>query len=280
MHLLDGFTKSDKEIIEEIHSSFDNAQEELLQQAMKIINDTKSNLSSKAERLEAIGFTASELVKRNKANKGTILESSNDAELVNYYKQNYPFQKFLKVSQLEEICKKYNLIFAPISSYKEDVPDKNLSEIENSKVLLRSDEAKDYEWCEISTHSYILPGSPFLSIFDKAFYLIDRKVEDKNFNFYSDADKYLKKKYNINSSKYLVDTVRNFKENRQGLFIAAPKSHFDLKGLQNKGLGFLSVSITEVKDPIVFRYVRGGIQVLSKWGLEAEDEMLQNEILN
>ena len=64
------------------------------------------------------------------------------------------------------------------------------------------------------------------------------------------------------------------------MFITAPKSHFDLKDLKSKGLGFFDITITEVKDPIVFRYVKGGIQVLSKWGLEASDATLQNEILN
>ena len=65
-----------------------------------------------------------------------------------------------------------------------------------------------------------------------------------------------------------------------GLFIAAPKSHFDLKELDQNGKGFFKTTKQEIKDPIVFRYVKGGIQVLSKWGLEAEDEMLQQEILN
>jgi hypothetical protein len=27
-------------------------------------------------------------------------------------------------------------------------------------------------------------------------------------------------------------------------------------------------------DPIVFRFVRGGVLIISKWGLEAEDESL------
>lgn len=67
---------------------------------------------------------------------------------------------------------------------------------------------------------------------------------------------------------------------RGGLFIAAPQSHFDTKGLTKKGLGFFSVFETEIKDPIVFRYVRGGIQVLTKWGLEANDPALVVPKLN
>jgi len=34
------------------------------------------------------------------------------------------------------------------------------------------------------------------------------------------------------------------------------------------------------KDPIVFRHVKRGIQVITKWGLEADDEALQVGILN
>jgi hypothetical protein len=68
---------------------------------------------------------------------------------------------------------------------------------------------------------------------------------------------------------------------REGLFIAAPKDHFDLKGLKHiTGThGFFSTTRIH-KDPIVFRYVKGGIQIISKWGLEASDPMLVNEINN
>ena len=42
-----------------------------------------------------------------------------------------------------------------------------------------------------------------------------------------------------------------------------------------------NITVTEVKDPIVFEYCRGGmIRVISKWGLEGEDELLLNEKLN
>ena len=66
-----------------------------------------------------------------------------------------------------------------------------------------------------------------------------------------------------------------------GFFIAAPKSHFNLKSVIKKGkFSFLSIRVTEVKDPIVFRYCRGGIQILSKWGLEGEETSLTNEKMN
>lgn len=38
----------------------------------------------------------------------------------------------------------------------------------------------------------------------------------------------------------------------------------------------ITTQIVEVKDPIVFRYVNGGIQVITKWGIEAEDKILND----
>lgn len=67
-----------------------------------------------------------------------------------------------------------------------------------------------------------------------------------------------------------------------GLFIAAPEKDFNLDGLTKKGIRGYFKTITEkrVDDPIVFRYVADGIQVLSKWGLEANDEALANPLDN
>lgn len=70
-----------------------------------------------------------------------------------------------------------------------------------------------------------------------------------------------------------------FKINRDGLFICAPIKHFDTKGLKKSGRGFFNFTPLPT-DPIVFRYVKGGVQVLSKWGLEADDYRLVQENLN
>jgi hypothetical protein len=59
------------------------------------------------------------------------------------------------------------------------------------------------------------------------------------------------------------------------LFIAADKALFNLKGLEKSknGFGFFKKHIPN-PDPIVFRYVKGGILIISKWGLEANDPEL------
>ena len=96
MNLLQNLFKDEKVIIQEIHNSFDNAQDELLKQATSIIEQYKPNLSNKAERLEKLGFVNSETVVKNIDRKKVLISSKKDADLVNYYKTSYPFLKFLK----------------------------------------------------------------------------------------------------------------------------------------------------------------------------------------
>lgn len=275
--------KSETQIIQEIHNSFDNAQDELLSQAKAIIESCENNDHlSKAERLKAIGFTQTELVKSAEKQKQRLVESRSDAELVEYYKQNYPFQKFLKESQLDEICEKYNLVYAPVSKYLKDVPEKNLRDIENATDLKEGDSVgieKTYELINrYKTNKdrfdkfnlQMNNGSPIYS---------EDKVKELTDNYHPDITTAVwvaTGRFNGIHVDYKKTTI-----NKIGLFIAAPKSHFDTSGLTKKGkFGFMSVTVREVKDPIVFRYCRGGIQVITKWGLEASDEMLVNEIEN
>lgn len=72
-----------------------------------------------------------------------------------------------------------------------------------------------------------------------------------------------------------------FERNSTGLYICAPEDQFDTTNLVDvNGLLKLGRPILVEKDPIVFRYVRGGVQIITKWGLEAADEALANEKLN
>ena len=277
MNLLQNLFKNEKIIIQEIHDSFDNAQDELLKQATSIIEQHKPNLSNKAERLEKLGFVNSETVLKNLDRKEVLISSKKDADLVNYYKTSYPFLKFLKEEQLNTICEKYNLIYAPVGRYKEDVPEKNVSEIENAQPLKNEDFRKEKFFIKVTDFGSWSVPKDLREILDKGF-VSDEKFYKSDGSIIKAAKKY--GGYNGNFGGYCFRKCSIEKMDYSGLFIAAPKSHFDLKGLKNKALGFFNFTITEVKDPIVFRYVKGGIQVLSKWGLEADDEMLQQEILN
>lgn len=287
--------KDSQTVIKEIHNAFDSAQDRLLKDAENILSTVKPNekseIEDKAERLERLGFTSSLAVKeasgireQRKEKETLIVKSRGEAELISYYKHTYPFLKFLTEVELDKICNKYNLIYAPVGNYKEDVPLKNLREIENSQELKSLDKCGTKYIVKVKS-SNIKPSKVSPEIEDK---LINgfEATHDMIFAFGNypewSVSTIINKAFNIE-----VDFIRyttmdwGYSEiNKSGLFICAPKSHFDLKGLKKNKLGYFFTTITEVKDPIVFRYVRGGVQVLSKWGLEASDEALINPINN
>lgn len=249
--------------VEKIHNEIDTAADRLLKEAKVIIDGHQEN-QAKAIRLQNLGFTNSELVTKIKP----LVKTHMDAKAIQYYTQKYPYQKFLTEAELERICEEYDLVFAPIKHYKMDVPDKNLTDIENAPILSYNELGGPKKSCHIyydGNRRAKRLGWP-------------RIIDGENFESHNALAEYLKKNYttaeNINSN--YINRTENYKENREGLFIAAPKSHFDLRGLKNVKKGFFSFTMTVTQDPIVFRYVKGGVQVITKWGLEASDEKLLN----
>ncbi len=232
---------------------------------------------TRGERLLNLGFTQTPDAQKYIVTKEQIVKSKEEADVIMYYKRRYPFNKFLTEAELERICNKYNLVHAPISAYKGNVPDKNIREIENAPLLNSEDRPSKRLWCEVVYHS---PSSIGVTSQQAKKLGLPTVIEGENFTTWSATDRYLREKYKVTDVKYISDSVINYSESRDGLFICAPKSDFNLDNLANKGLGFFNLSTFEIKDPIVYRYVRGGVQVLSKWGLEASDEALLNEIDN
>lgn len=258
--------------VEKIHAEIDTAQDRLLAHAYEILNKMPSD---KIKRLSKIGFHGIDAIKKYRV-------TNEQAELIEYYKQNYPFQKFITEKEMDRICKKYNLIYAPIGRYKNDVPEKNITDIEVVSELKREDYAKNEFKTRLKLECWPFPtGGSFLSIWSTLFWTLPRVI-DGEYDFFSRADAAIKQQFpKASKYDYVVRSCRPFEINRQGLFIAAPKSHFDLKGLSNQTeRGFFNITLIEPKDPIVFRYVKGGIQVITKWGEEANDEALVNEIEN
>lgn len=254
--------KSEAEIIEEIHASFDLAQDELLRQAQQVLaeNVIPESQRLKAENLRRLGFTSTADVRKlNELDRKTD-ESKRIEETVVYYKQKYPFLKFLTIAELDKICNKFGLLHSQVQNYIGDVPDKNLQEIQDAQKL----EIQDYP----------MPGRP-------AYFRHRDTGQLKKFNYqweiYVDEPKILDEV--SDKGDWVYDRVENERcyphpAQQLPLSIAAPKAMFNTQGLVQRGNELVT------KDPIVFRYVRGGIQVLSKWGLEASDPALINPINN
>lgn len=259
----------ERAIVEAIHREFDEAGEKLLQEALAIINKGTDNVH-KAMRLKKLGFTNAEIVTKIEAQQKLIEILEKEAELVQYYQQTYPFLKFLKEEQLDAICKKYNLIYAPVANYIGDVPEKNLREIEQAQPLKKEDTLEDRYFFKLERATFVSG--------DKEMYELCKEgiIVEKRERFFEYKGKRLDRLFKLGLDFiYECERMDNI-----GLFIAAPQSQFNLNGLKNENLGFFKTEKIVPKDPIVFRYVRGGIQVLSKWGLESYDEALINPINN
>jgi hypothetical protein len=195
-------TKDPQVIVAEIHNSFDTAGDKLLNDAKNILSGSYD--IEKGERLKKIGFGSTK-----KAVEASIIinkkkEMEELAKLIGYYQMYYPNNKFITESKTKEICQKYGLLCAQSKYYISDIPEKNLTEIENFK--LRQEDM----------------------------------VGDK-------------------------------------LKICASVKDFNTENMQITDGYKLELNLP---DPIVLQPVNGGYLIVSKWGLEAEDNSLANEKMN
>jgi hypothetical protein len=181
------------------------------------------------------------------------------------------------MEEFDRICEKYDLVYARVERYLKDVPEKNISEIENAQPLREWDQIKTKYKFELDFFDYV--PEEVRDFFKTYEHDTDKGINDqvlRNLCPVKYAGRYL----------YKADGITIKVMPRSGLFIVTPKSHFDLSGASNdddsgkRGFFDFKKIRPEPKDPIVFRHVNGGIQVLSKWGAEAEDPTLVNPITN
>lgn len=246
---------SELDLIKRIHNEFDTAQDKLLREAKEVLCKYESDLLARSTdvstRLKSLGFVRTPTVVKTDAINSELDKNKREAELITYYRDAYPFLKFLTETELERICGKYDLIFCPVQQYIKEVPEKNLREIENCQPIKDEDAVNHKE--------------------------LKRAKEKAQREYPNHIDRYMI------THILAIDISRasmfgRSEPDKTGLWIAAPKSHFNLKDMEQKSkFGWGKV---EVKDPVVFRYVRGGIQVLTKWGIEGEDPSLVVEKLN
>ena len=105
--------------VEQIHAEFDSAQERLLAEPSRILNNLQieRQIENKGEDLKSLGFVKSEVVTRIKGIQEARTQAEDLARRIQYFKMKYPYEKFITVDELERICKKYNLVHAPVAHY-------------------------------------------------------------------------------------------------------------------------------------------------------------------
>ena len=89
-------------IVKQIHNEIDTAQLRLLNQAREIIKKSENSdndIILKAERLEKLGFKntpASVIANKQKKKQIEVVKTKEQAELIEYYIREYPFQKSIR----------------------------------------------------------------------------------------------------------------------------------------------------------------------------------------
>lgn len=258
-----------KEVLE-IHNEFEIAADKLLEQANNIIEEAKSKDVTKVARLEALGFKQANQVTELKPLLKLAELSKEQVELVNYYKREYPFNKFITEEQVKEICDKYNLVCGDVIRFKGFVPEKNLKEIE--KFKLKNKDLCIYGFCwgrGIRSNEAI---KKYIT-FDQYNYLV------KNDLFKGDGKGDLTKDDNWCESIVFGFPGKYFDRiTLQKLQICAPVKDMDISGLELKEGYKLEKKF--IPDPVVLQPVKGGYLILTAWGDEASDPIVINEINN
>lgn len=280
---------------EKIHKEVDRCADNLKDQLESFLNSigvqTIGQVHSKAEMMKQLGFP----------DKNETIVHSNDIRLKDeeldtlcYLKKEYPLEKFITKGDFFSICKKYNLIYAPSRNYIKDIPEKNVQDIFNRKKLKSADEEKGiYKIVGLRNDAMV----KFLGIKNLTYtytqleglykkHLSGRYLPN---NYASDGSWLNVFRWDLTGNPFSMectrfDSIDSVK--MDGLFIAAPKSHFDLKGLAKSELGYASkTTIFSPKDPIAFEFVRGSfVRIITKWGTPDDksylDPILTNEKSN
>jgi len=299
--------------VEEIHAEFDSAEAKILENADMIIegithqvSETREEVSNsfkdehslkvknKADKLRSLGFDNAGAVREVKTfeedqrkmykriedlNKKMGL-SDTIAKSIRELKQHYPLDKFITIEELNRICTKYKLVHAPVTNYVKDVPEKNVLEMMNRKPLeSRFKIPSQYKHTVKGKFWSDVPSSLRKQL--RKGVVLDRPIRD---------EKKLSQAVG-NGGDYLWGAEGDLiieNTNKDGLHIAAPKSHFNLKGLKKVSkFGFASVTkeVIKIEDPVVFEYCKNDIvRIVTKWGTPDDqsylDPALTNETLN
>jgi hypothetical protein len=259
--------------IEAIHKRFDIAGERLLAQAKRIIANIKEPNTDKVERLKALGFGATKPIKEMQEREKAKISAHETIEAVEYYQAFYPSYKFISLKQIESISKKYGLLYGDSKNYLGDIPDKNLAEIEAFKLR----EEDYYEEPKSVWESLIMPPY-FNSFYERYMIGVDptgtESAQTQGLIPAVTSDRAM----SLGMALLAEEKTKAPKKNKPSFKICAPKKEFNTSGYEVKD-GFRLVYDPIVIQPVKYKTIEGGL-IISKWGLEGQDEFLMNEKLN
>jgi hypothetical protein len=240
--------------IEKIHRKFDTASEKALAEAREVLKTSAAKDEKKIERFKKIGFTSGKPIKDAREAETKIAAARNMIDAIDYYAQHYPGYKFITESEIQKICKKYGLLYGDSSQYTGDIPEKNLQEIE-AFTLREEDYTED-----------------FSSVWGGSFLRESMRQMMFGYRWRMDGDRVSVEL--DNEAPLQTDSPKS----KPAFKICAPKTDFNTIGYEVKD-GYKLIYDPIVIQPVSRKGINGGL-IISKWGLEGEDESLVNEKMN
>jgi len=301
-------------IIKEIHSSFysmDQETDTYLQRQIQAAYD-ESIKGSLEKTIKKYGFNNA---KNSDIFDKALLESREELnDVLNECSVTYPGKKFITDEQIAQLCIKYNLLLTTPDRFIGEIPERNIQELNDfnpkgSEKKAFFDPKVFYKLCNFireyeEKHYYMNKN------LKKSIAMIYRSfMNHSNMDsiLFSDNNKYIVHGVNedksITTTELGIQTAKKIseelsKKERNSVpilplfsqtMIAATSDLLDIPKLgliKNKRnelvLGLNSKQFKEnfLPDPIVLHKVKRGAIIITAWGLESQDELVFNPIIN
>ena len=138
--------KVEVDVIDRIHEDFDKAGDDLLLKAVEILDESaKVTRDDVNRKLVEFGFEKVEEIKAYTEVQKALGSAANVKDKLEYYKKHYPYNRFVSLSQVRDICKKYGLVLGNTNRFIGEIPDKNKLEIMDFKIKKADDHKGDIE---------------------------------------------------------------------------------------------------------------------------------------
>jgi hypothetical protein len=259
--------------VELIHHDFDTSVNKLLQiietntikaetLVEKEIQPNEQKNIEDSDFLNKIGFSntqnvqkSSQILSVNKNIKTKKLSIVNNttalSSIISLYQSEFPNYKFILLSQIYNICEKYNLYIGHSSLFNGQIPEKNINELKQFPF----DKYKN----NTRFHQRIILNLPLCSQFEK------------NYKYSSDMINY-----------YICASYQDFLIDKNTHIIG----NEIFKNLDYEKPTFKLIKPVKVPDPIILIPVNidsipddMGFLINTKWGIEANDVLLKNDTL-
>jgi len=254
--------------VEAIHNEFFTAGDNILQEATCLLKQLEEKDLAKGKRLAALGFnkTREAVVAIETENK--LATTKEIADLVMYYRINYPNNKFITEEQVKQICKKYGLVCGNTSMYKGFVPESKLSMIESFKC-----KPEDLILgVLIGSKGEILTTVGIKECKEDVWGI--SKGGSATFSSGNTTSTYFSKR--INSYFSLGHSYLTVRGDEAKMKICAPLKDMEIPST-HKVNGY---KVQHIPDPVVLQPVNGGYLIVCAWGDEASDEIVVNQDMN